>query len=118
MVIVNTMMLFMKNTKAFWHDINKNSSSMRPDIIFETNEMFYIIDAKYYTEKRIRDLGVQDIAKQFMYHSAFEKEGKEKEYLNVFLSPGKEDKKLSRITMPLFKEKEIYSLIINGNEIF
>jgi len=108
-----------ENTKAFWHNINKNSASMRPDIVYETDDMFYIIDAKYYTEKGMIGLGVQDIAKQFMYHSAFEKEYPLKEYKNILLSPGNIDinKKISKITMPLFIGKEIFALILDGNMV-
>lgn len=107
-----------EKTKAHWHDLkNHKSSAMRPDIVYKTKDIFYIVDAKYYTEERIKNLGVQDIAKQYMYHQALENKSKGKEYRNIFISPGNEDKKLSKITMPLFEDKVIYSVIVDGNKL-
>ena len=61
-----------EKTKAHWKDLkNHKSSAMRPDIVYKTKNIFYIVDAKYYTEEGIKNLGVQDIAKQYMYHQAF-----------------------------------------------
>lgn len=104
-------------TKAHWHDLNQKSSPMRPDIVYKTKDTFYIVDAKYYTEEGIKNLGVQDIAKQYMYHQALENKEENKEYINIFISPGNMDKKLSSITMPLFDEKIIYSVIVDGNKL-
>jgi len=107
-----------QKTRAHWKDLNNHkSSAMRPDIVYKTENIFYIVDAKYYTEEGIKDLGVQDIAKQYMYHQALEIKGENKKYKNIFISPGKKDKKFSEITMPLFKDKIIYSVIVEGNKL-
>ena len=107
-----------EKTKAHWKDLKDHkSSAMRPDIVYKTKDIFYIVDAKYYTEKGIKDLGVQDIAKQYMYHQALENKDEKKEYRNIFISPGNKDKRFSEITMPLFGNKIIYSVIVDGNEL-
>ena len=75
------------------------------------------IPSTYYTEEGIKNLGVQDIAKQYMYHQALENKEEDREYKNIFVSPGNEDKRFSQITMPLFENKVIYSVIVEGNKI-
>ncbi|OQY42230.1 MAG: hypothetical protein B6227_02760 [Fusobacteriia bacterium 4572_74] len=107
-----------EKTKAHWKDLKDyKSSAMRPDIVYKTKDVFYIVDAKYYTEEGIKGLAVQDIAKQYMYHQALENKEEDRKYRNIFISPGNEDKKFSEITMPLFKGKIIYSVIVDGNKL-
>jgi len=76
------------------------SDRMKPDIICTTNDTLAIFDAKYYKlgygEKTIKDNpGVQDIAKQYLYHIALKKiiEKKKINFVkNIFLFPIDDEK--------------------------
>lgn len=106
-----------KNTRAYWVDIKKYSASMIPDIIFEKDNVTYLIDAKYYTKEGLKDMAIQDIAKQFLYLEGIREEIKG-EYRNIFVSPGVENKYNGKIILPLFQGELVDSWILNGEEIF
>lgn len=116
------------------------SDRMKPDIVCTTDDMLAIFDAKYYKlsygEITINDNpGIQDIAKQYLYHIAFKKVIEEKKInvvKNVFLFPT-DDEKISDIgavsigfleeitgeNITLFKipAEQVYQLYSNGSRI-
>lgn len=106
-----------KNTKAYWVDIKKYSASMIPDIIFEKDNVTYLIDAKYYTKEGLKDMAIQDIAKQFLYLEGIREEIKG-EYRNIFVSPGVEESFYSEIKLHLFSLEKIESIFLNAEDIF
>lgn len=106
-----------KNTKAYWVDIKKYSASMIPDIIFEKDNVTYLIDAKYYTKEGLKDMAIQDIAKQFLYLEGIREEI-EGEYRNIFISPGIDGNFYSNVKLPLFLHEKIESIFLNAKDIF
>lgn len=106
-----------KNTRAFWVDIKKYSASMVPDIIFEKDNVTYLIDAKYYTKEGLKDMAIQDIAKQFLYLEGIREEVKG-EYRNIFVSPGVEDKYNGKIVLPLFEGESLESFVFDAKRLF
>ncbi|MGL5724837.1 LlaJI family restriction endonuclease [Cetobacterium sp.] len=81
--------------KPIW-SLNNNISFFKdtliPDIIVNSNNTFYILDAKYYlpnVEKKSSFPGIQDITKQYLYELAFSKidELKQKNRKNLLIIP-------------------------------
>lgn len=109
---------------------------MRPDIVFEKDDILFILDAKYYNvsrneeEEKLRNSpGTYDVIKQFVYAQAFNKEYKGKKKINAFILPGNSIETLgviSNIEVELFGEDEIlvqkipaeaaYKLYLNDRE--
>jgi len=108
-----------KLTSGIWSGNIKKSDSMKPDFVKIYGDTLYIADAKYYNEKGFcRNLGVQDIAKQFMYEKALEEQipvnGKVK---NIFLVPGKGERYISSVEMGIFPNKSVYALTLDAEKV-
>lgn len=81
--------------KPLWTISNKTSffkETLIPDILINSDDTFYILDAKYYLpniEKNEGLPGIQDISKQYVYELAFSQilEFKNKNRKNIFLIP-------------------------------
>ena len=108
-----------RNTIGRWMEAGKKSKPMRPDIVIKNNNILYIADAKYYVEEWFCEkLGVQDIAKQFMYEKSLEEMISEGgKTVNIFLVPGREEKYISSVSMGIFPNMKVHALAINGKEL-
>jgi len=108
-----------KNTIGKWNNSKGESNQMKPDIVLTKNKILYILDAKYYkAESFCQDLGVQDIAKQFMYEKALEDLKPEGgEIKNIFLVSGREDKYISSVEMGIFSGMKVDAISLDSIKI-
>ncbi len=107
-------------TAGKWIEAEKISKPMKPDIVVNNGDILYIADAKYYNEENFcNNLGVQDIAKQFMYETALkEKIPENGKAVNIFLVPGSEEKYISRVSMGIFPYMNVHAVTLDGEKLF
>lgn len=80
--------------KPVWYDNNNkfDKNTLKPDILINKSDKFYIIDAKYYNIKFEDDYlagnpGVEDVNKQFLYEKALKPYVDCSDIVNVFAFP-------------------------------
>ncbi|MGL5049307.1 MAG: LlaJI family restriction endonuclease [Fusobacteriaceae bacterium] len=121
--------------KDFKNNIETEVNTLLPDITILDDNIFYILDAKYYNcnfddngKLKGSKPGVGDISKQFLYQGAYEdyflELKQEYKYYNAFLMPTEdidEDYEIiGEVTFPLrvFEDKVINIIKINTNFIY
>lgn len=116
--------------RPIWSDLLGNKKELRtfrPDIIVDSHDQFYILDAKYYNFSYGDDFfdvknnpGIGDVSKQFLYAQIFEKY-LEKETINIFLFP-KIQQEFTRyvgyVELPILFDSKIHNILLSPQQLF
>ena len=103
--------------RPHWESSSENIHEARtliPDIICETDDLFVILDAKYYSIELTESLlkgqpGVEDITKQYLYQMAFGEYMGSKKFKNILLFPqdGGDLKKIGKVSIEFLRKMKL-----------